>query len=69
MATTIKGGAYLSADGKTFHDASGKKINPPAPIQPLETKEQIKKRHVRRPSARLAKAEEFTTTSPVEVVE
>lgn len=29
MAKTIPGGAYLSADGKTWHDANGKTI--PAP--------------------------------------
>ena len=26
MASTIPGGAYLSADGKTWHDAEGKKL-------------------------------------------
>jgi hypothetical protein len=26
MAETVKGGMYLSADGKTWHDASGKVI-------------------------------------------
>ncbi len=32
MATAIKpGGAYLSADGKTWHDADGKVIASPIP--------------------------------------
>lgn len=31
MAETIEGGAYLSADKKTWHDAHGKPILPPTP--------------------------------------
>lgn len=39
MATTIPGGAYLSADKKTWHDANGEEIPSPIvenvmPIQP-----------------------------------
>ncbi|MFZ6029957.1 MAG: hypothetical protein ACOYYS_19765 [Chloroflexota bacterium] len=32
MATTIPGGAYLSSDGKTWHDANGNPIRPPVAL-------------------------------------
>lgn len=33
MSETIPGGRYLSADGKTWHDANGKPVPAPAGFQ------------------------------------
>lgn len=39
MAETVEGGAYLSADGKTWHDANGNEIKAPKGAEKSESEE------------------------------